>query len=136
MTDYIELLKNNQQKITNHKRAIIELFADYKHLDANAITRHLQDRSIKISLATIYRILGVFEENGIITKHNFGDNQAIYELNQADEHHDHLICIKCGGVTEFINQQIEDLQKMIAIENSFKLLSHTLNIYGYCKSCQ
>ena len=134
--DLIKQLKDAGIKITQHKLAVLELFAEYKHLDAFQIAKIFQAKDIDISLATIYRILSSFEEHKIITKHNFGNEHANYELAISNEHHDHLICIDCGKVIEFVNQQIEELQLQIAKQNQFEVKSHTLNIYGFCSECK
>lgn len=133
--NYIQQLKDCKIKITPHKIAILELFVQHKHISAMEIVNTLAKQSIEISLATVYRILSSFEEHKLISKHNFGNEQAIYELNNSLEHHDHLICTSCSKVIEFSNQQIEDLQISIAQLNNFQLLSHTLNIYGVCENC-
>ena len=99
------------------------------------IVQQLHEKQNDISIATVYRILASFEAHKIITKHNFGNEQAIYELTCAGEHHDHLICISCGQVIEFVNQQIEELQLAIAHQNKFEVFSHSLNIYGRCCQC-
>lgn len=128
-------LKLSGIKITPHKIEILDLFAEHGHMDATQIVKLLDSKSIDISLATVYRILSSFEANQLIRKHNFGNDQAIYELNRDNEHHDHLICLRCGQVIEFVNQQIEDLQALIAEQNQFKVSNHTLNIYGLCQEC-
>ena len=134
--NYIESLKIHKIKVTPHKLAILELFNHYRHLDATQIVQKLYEKTIIISPATVYRILASFESKLIISKHNFRNEQAIYELNIENSHHDHLICLKCGGVMEFNNQQIEDLQQIIAKNKNFQLVSHSLNIYGYCNLCK
>lgn len=134
--DTVNQLKQAGIKITQHKLAVLELFAEHKHLDALEISRIFHKKNVDISLATIYRILSSFEEHKIITKHNFGNEHANYELSVSNEHHDHLICIKCGKVVEFVNEKIEELQLQITKQNNFELYSHTLNIYGICSECQ
>lgn len=131
----IDLLKRYNIKITPHKLAVLELFTMHKHLDANQIIRLLNANSSNISSATVYRILANFEQHAVISKHNFGNDQAIYELNENESHHDHLICLGCGVVIEFNNPQIEEIQIQIANANNFSMLSHNLNIYGHCKNC-
>ncbi len=132
----LELIKNKGMKITKHKLAVLELFGNYKHLDAMQIYALLQQKKIGISIATVYRILTNFENNNIIEKHNFNNEQCIYELVIENDHHDHLICLKCKKVIEFINNEIEKLQQQIAQENNFTIINHNLNIYGICNECQ
>ncbi len=133
--NYQQQLKNSGIKVTQHKLAILKLFEQNKHLDATTIVDLLHTQQVDISLATVYRVLSSFETHKIINKHNFGSEHASYELNSTEEHHDHLICLKCGSVIEFVNQEIERLQKEIAKENNFHLVHHTLNIYGNCSNC-
>lgn len=132
----IELLKNKGIKLTKHKLAILSLLNSNKHLDATQIFNLLQDRGINIGFATIYRILTNFENNGLIQKHHFNHEQSTYELINPNEHHDHLICTNCHKVIEFLNENIESLQNEIAATNNFKIVSHSLNIYGICSKCQ
>ena len=132
----IQQVREKGVKLTKHKLTILELFNLYKHLDASQIYTILINQGVNISLATIYRILTNFEHNEIIEKHNFNNEQATYELMNPNEHHDHLICIKCHKVVEFVNEKIEELQKEIAHTNEFNIMSHSLNIYGICGDCQ
>lgn len=134
--DFSKILKSSGIKVTAHKIAIYELLYQHKHIDATQIINQLNHKSIEISLATVYRILSSFEQHKLISKHNFGNDQSFYEINSTVEHHDHLICTKCGIVIEFSNQQIEDLQAEIAKSNHFVISNHTLNIYGICEICQ
>lgn len=135
MIDNSELLRKFEIKVTAHKLAILEVFSKNKHVDINQIISGLKANSIEISLATIYRILASFEKHNIISKLNFGDDQAIYELNDNSQHHDHLICTKCKCVIEFNHPQIEALQLEVAKDNQFTVLNHTMNLYGICSKC-
>ncbi len=130
-----DYLKHLNIKVTPHKIAMLELFERFRHLDAMQSIKILDKQGINISTATVYRILSEFEQHQIITRHNFGNDQGIYELNRNSEHHDHLICVTCGKVIEFINPQIEELQLQIAAENNFIVSNHYLNIFGTCKDC-
>ena len=132
----VQTLKEKGIKLTKHKLAILELFDSHKHLEAHHIFNLLQNNKVNISLATIYRILINFENNGIIQKHNFNNDQSTYELITPNEHHDHLICIRCNLVIEFLNEKIEALQQEIAQANNFQIISHSLNIYGLCNTCK
>lgn len=136
MLNSSKLLRDKGVKITPHKLTILEALNEHKHLDAARIQSLLQQNSIIISTATIYRILSEFEHKNIITKLNFNNDQATYEINDHSTHHDHLICSSCGHVIEFNSQEIEDLQIAIATQNNFKVTHHSLNIYGICHECQ
>jgi Fur family ferric uptake transcriptional regulator len=132
----LQSLKNMGVKITKHKIVILQLFDLYKHLDASQIHSLLRAQGTDISLATIYRILSVFESNNILEKHNFNEDQAIYELVRPNEHHDHLVCVKCNKVIEFFDCKIERIQERIAKENKFRIVNHHLNLYGICEDCE
>ncbi|MFN8770884.1 MAG: Fur family transcriptional regulator [Neisseriaceae bacterium] len=132
----IQILTTKGIKLTKHKLAVLKLLTSNKHLDATQIFNLLQEEGINIGIATIYRILTNFENNGIIQKHHFNQEQSTYELITPNEHHDHLICTKCHRVIEFLNENIEALQNQIAATNNFKIISHSLNIYGICEKCQ
>lgn len=132
----IQLLKNKGIKLTKHKIAVLELLTANKHLDATQIFTLLQNQKIDISLATVYRILINLTNHEIIQKHHFNNEQSTYEIMKPNEHHDHLICVTCHKVVEFLDEKIETLQNDIAQANNFKIVSHSLNIYGICKNCQ
>lgn len=129
-------LKDAGLKVTAPRVKILELFenSEEKHLSADDVYRILVISSEDIGIATVYRVLTQFEKAGILTRHNFDGEQAVFELNSG-EHHDHLLCIKCGEVSEFFNQQIEDLQSQIAKDKGFKMTDHCLVIHGICKRC-
>lgn len=129
-------LKDTGIKPTKHKLAVLSLFETNKHLDANQIYNLLRDQNNIVSLATIYRILSTFEAKHVLVKHNFKDEQFTYELLNPKSHHDHLICLKCNKVIEFVDLNIEKLQNQVAKHNNFDIISHSLNIYGTCIECK
>ncbi len=128
-------LKNKGITPTKHTMALLGLFNMHKHLDANQIFSLLQYNGVEVSVATIYRILTNLETKNVIQKHNFNNEQATYELVIPNEHHDHIICVSCNKVVEFMDDTIEQLQNKIALENNFHILHHSLNIYGICTDC-
>ena len=83
----------------------------------------------EIVLATIYRVLTQFEQVGLLIRHHFEGGKAVYELNEKS-HHDHIVCLQCGHVTEFVNEEIENLQTKVAEEHGFKIIEHSLIIYA------
>ncbi|MCC2626120.1 MAG: hypothetical protein K0R14_1993 [Burkholderiales bacterium] len=131
-----DIIQNKGLKLTKHKLAILEAFKLHKHLDAHQINTILNKKGNVVSAATIYRVLASFEANGIIVRHNFKEDQAVYELADPSHHHDHLICTKCNKVIEFYNCQIEILQEEIAKKNKFEIINHHLNLYGICSDCK
>ncbi len=106
-----------------------------RHLRAEDVYRILLTRGEVVGLATVYRVLTQFEAAGLVSRHNFEGGQAFFELERG-AHHDHLVCIKCGRVVEFLDEAIEERQRAIAAEHGFTLEDHTLNILGLCPNCQ
>ncbi len=109
--------------------------ANNKHLSAEDIYQYFQTQEIHIALATIYRVLAQFETAGLVYKHNFTDDHAVYEINNG-EHHDHLVCTSCQKVEEFINPIIEEQQELIATKMGYQITGHSLHLYGLCRDCQ
>ncbi len=97
----------------------------------------LLENEDEIGLATVYRVLTQFEAAGLVTRHNFEGGHAVFELDRG-EHHDHIVCVSCGRVEEFMDHMIEKRQQEIAEEHDFEMVDHSLIIYGRCKdpNCQ
>ena len=138
-----EQLKHSGLKVTGPRLKILGLFesADRRHLTADDIYRMLLGEHIDVGLATVYRVLTQFEQAGLLLRSHFesskGDGRAIYELNEG-QHHDHLVCLDCGHVEEFVDEAIEKRQRDIAKNLGFKLQEHSLAMYGHCqkKNCR
>lgn len=132
-------LKKAGLKVTLPRMKILEILenSDKRHLSAEDIYRDLLESGEDIGLATIYRVLTQFEGAGLVIRHHFETGQAVFELERG-EHHDHLICIKCGKIIEFLDEAIEIRQKEIAKNNGFIISDHSLIIYGICdnETCQ
>jgi Fur family ferric uptake transcriptional regulator len=104
------------------------------HLSAEGVYKALLEGGEDVSLATVYRVLTQFEEVGLVSRHNFEGGHCVFELCLGS-HHDHLVCIECGIVEEFVDEVIEQRQKVIAEQAHFKMTDHALNIYGVCPKC-
>ena len=130
-------LKKAGLKVTLPRMKILELLESGKlrHRSAEDIYKALLDQDEEIGLATVYRVLTQFEGAGLVSRHHFEGGQAVFELNEG-EHHDHLVCVSCGKVVEFVDEVIEQHQKQIAKDNGFTITEHSLIIYGRCKNCQ
>jgi len=117
-------------KVTQPRKRILELLEDAegRHMTADDIYRVLIQSGDDLGLATVYRVLHQFEAAGLVVKHNFESGQAYYELDSGD-HHDHMVCVETGKVTEFVNQEIEELQSKIAAEHGYEIVDHSLVIY-------
>ena len=99
------------------------------HPDVEEIHRRASEIDANISIATVYRTMRLFEESGVVERHDFQDGRARYE-EATETHHDHLIDLRSGDVIEFVNDEIEALQKRIAEEHGYKLVDHRLELYG------
>jgi len=116
-------------KMTDQRRIIVRVLSESgDHPDVELIHRRASEMDPRISVATVYRTLRLFEEAGIIEKHDFGEGRARYE-EAGQEHHDHLIDMKSGKVIEFTNEEIETLQHMIAKQFGYHLIDHRLELY-------
>lgn len=123
-------------KVTGPRLKILELLeqASTRHLSAEEIYKTLLESGEDIGLATVYRVLTQFETAGLVKRQNFEDTYSVFELNQGP-HHDHLVCIKCGRVDEFVDKTIEQRQKIVAKQANYQMTDHSLIIYGVCNKC-
>ena len=130
-------LKNAGLKITLPRIKILEILESSKvhHLSAEDVYKHLLQNEEEIGLATVYRVLTQFEDAGLVIRHHFEGGHSVFELSSED-HHDHLVCVKCGRVEEFHDEEIERRQRNIAVERGFELTDHNLNLYGLCPACK
>jgi len=124
-------LKKTGLKATLPRLKIMDIFehSKQKHLSAEDIYKLMIGSNNEIGLATIYRVLTQFEQVGLLIRHHFEGGKAVYELNEKS-HHDHIVCLQCGHVTEFVNEEIEKLQTKVAEEHGFKIIEHSLIIYA------
>ena len=129
-------LKKAGLKVTVPRMKILQLLeqATDPHMSAESVYNSLKEANEDVGLATVYRVLTQFESAGIVIRHNFSDDHAVFELNQKS-HHDHLVCVKCGKVKEFVDEVIEQRQQAIAERANFEMTDHNLNIYGICEAC-
>ena len=129
MTDDAEL-KRAGLKVTLPRLRILELLedGDKAHLSAEEIYRRLIDAGEEVGLATVYRVLTQFEQAGICIRHNFEEGHAVYELTPSD-HHDHMVCLDTGDVIEFTDELIEERQKILAEENGYEIVDHSMVLY-------
>lgn len=123
-------LKKAGLKVTLPRLKVLEVLgqAEPHHMSAEDVYKNLMQSDETIGLATVYRVLTQFETAGIVERHNFDDGHSVYEL-AADKHHDHMVDVDTGQVTEFINDRIEELQREIAEEHGFELVDHELVLY-------
>ncbi|MDE0422099.1 MAG: ferric iron uptake transcriptional regulator [Gammaproteobacteria bacterium] len=117
-------------KVTMPRLKVLEILdqAEPHHLSAEDVYKELLRIDESISITTIYRVLTQFEQAGIVERHNFDDGHAVYEL-ASESHHDHMVDVDSGTVTEFVNDRIEDLQREIAAEHGYELVHHEMVLY-------
>ena len=130
-------LKNAGLKITLPRLKVLNILEESHdhHLSAEDVYKALHRSGEDVSLATVYRVLTQFEKAGLVSRHQFESGHAVFELSQGS-HHDHLVCVQCGLVEEFIDEFIEKRQEEIAYQNHFQMTAHSLTIYGICERCQ
>lgn len=123
-------LKSAGLKVTLPRLKILSILetSEQKHLSAEDVYKRLLEAGEDVGLATVYRVLTQFESAGLVVRHNFEDGYAVFELC-GESHHDHMVCVDTGKVIEFVNEQIEEIQKKIADDLGYKLIEHSLVLY-------
>jgi Fur family ferric uptake transcriptional regulator len=124
-------LKKTGLKVTLPRLKVLSIFENSKekHLTAEGIYKEMLGSGDEVGLATIYRVLTQFEQAGLLIRHHFESGKAVFELHDK-AHHDHIVCLQCGHVTEFVNEEIEKLQTKVAEEHGFRIIEHSLIIYA------
>ena len=120
-------------KATLPRLKVLQIFREtgQRHLSAEDVYKALLAEDSDIGLATVYRVLMQFVQAGLLERQRFEGDKAVFELNEG-RHHDHLVCVRCGRVEEFVDAEIERRQKQIAAERGFELQEHALSLYGVC----
>ncbi|WP_394836914.1 transcriptional repressor [Pendulispora rubella] len=122
---------------TDQRRLIIETFFQApNHVSIEELLAQVRTQDPRVGYATVYRTLKLLTECGVAFERRFGDGLTRYELADEAHHHDHLICIECGEITEFEEPRIEDLQEEVAAQYGFELKSHKHEMYGVCPKCR
>ena len=121
-------------KVTLPRLKILEILegSATRHMSAEEIYKRLIGSAEDIGLATVYRVLTQFEAAGLVARHHFEDGMAVFELNQG-AHHDHIVCMDCGRIEEFVDSAIESRQDAIAAKHGFTISEHSLVLYGRCQ---
>ena len=132
-------IKNAGLKVTAPRVKILQLLENRhdheRHLTAEELHRCLTQEGAEIGLATVYRVLTQLEAAGLVKRHHFESSQSVFELDQG-EHHDHIVCVRCGRVEEFSDDDIEQRQQEIARSKGFDMTDHVLCLYGVCLDCR
>ena len=124
-------------KVTLPRVKILEVLekAENRHMSAEDVYKALLEAGEEVGLATVYRVLTQFESAGLVARHHFEGGHSVFELEQG-QHHDHLVCVKCGRVEEFVDDTIEKRQRAIAESAGYDITDHCLYIYGICPDCR
>lgn len=134
MTRIEKLCVDKGLRMTDQRRVIARVLSDaVDHPDAEELYRRATAIDPNISIATVYRTVKLFEDAGILERHDFRDGRSRYE-EMPEDHHDHLIDVQSGNVIEFRNEEIERLQRRVAEELGFELIDHRLELYGVPKA--
>jgi Fur family ferric uptake transcriptional regulator len=132
-----EDLRRAGLKVTLPRLKIMKILenTEEKHLRAEDVYKILLAAGEEVGLATVYRVLTQFEAAGIVRRHHFDGNHALFELERG-HHHDHVLCVHCGTVEEFMNEEIESLQQTVAEKLGYQLTDHSMTLYGLCAKCR
>ncbi len=128
-------LEQNQLKHTKQRELILYVFLEAKrHITSEDLYQAVREEHPNIGYTTVYRTMKLLVEAGLATERHFDDGITRYEIEQ--EHHDHLVCLKCGSIEEFECELIEDTQLEIAARHDFQVLRHRHELYGHCRDCR
>jgi Fur family ferric uptake transcriptional regulator len=130
-------LRNAGLKVTLPRVKIMQILdeTESRHMSAEDVYKALRDADEDVGLATVYRVLTQFEAAGLVMRHHFEGGHSVFEM-MTEDHHDHIVCTKCGKVEEFFDEVIEAQQKKQAEKKGYTISDHSLYIYGLCKDCQ
>ena len=132
LTTYLE---QNHLKQTKQRELILHVFLEAKrHVTSEDLYQSVREEHPNVGYTTVYRTMKLLVEAGLATERHFDDGITRYEVEH--DHHDHLVCIKCGKIQEFESAMIEDKQNEIAKHHNFRILRHRHELYGHCLSCQ
>jgi Fur family ferric uptake transcriptional regulator len=132
-----QFISSKGLKTTRQRDVILDAFlSSDRHMSIEDLYLKLRVKNPRIGYATVYRTLKLFAESGIAREIQFGDGQTRYEHVAEGEHHDHLVCTRCGAIIEFENETIEKLQSEVADSYGFLIETHKLELYGICAKCR
>lgn len=132
-----QALRAGSLRLTSQRLAVLEdILTGDEHRECDDIFLSLRGRGITVSRATIYRTLDILEKVGFVRKMDIGDGRFRYENRLAQSHHDHLICLECGRIIEFVDRGIERQQERLSKEYDFQLIRHLHQLFGICRVCR
>jgi Fur family ferric uptake transcriptional regulator len=136
-THFEQRLRDRGLRVTRERREIAaHAFEHFGHFRAADLYESLLRHGHRVSRATVYRTIGHLVETGLIRRHPLGDRRTLYEPILGREHHEHMLCVRCGRILEFVQPEIERLQEDVCRRHGFRPISHTLQIRGICDACR
>lgn len=136
-TVFLEYLQANGLRSSQQRNLILDAFLSMPpHLTAEELHQRVAKKDSNIGLSTIYRSLRLFCDAGLAKQRHFEEGRSRFEQSFGEPHHDHLICTRCGNITEFECQEIEDLQEQMAARHGYTLTHHRLELFGLCEKCR
>jgi len=134
---FIDYLKKKNLKWSRQREVILDLFlSTHKHVTTEELYQLARSQSLQVGYTTVHRTLKLLSECGLASERHFSDRYTRFERKQKGQHHDHLICTKCGKIIEFKCEKIEKMQENIARQKGFKITHHRLELYGMCSTCK
>ncbi len=133
---FADFLEKKDLKLTSQRRTILREAMQDGHFSAEQLLKNSKKADPTVSKATVYRTLSLLKDARVLEEQDFGDGKKLYERAQGRKHHDHLICIRCGNIIEFENEAIETLQDSEAKKQNFKIVYHSLKLFGFCQKCK
>jgi Fur family ferric uptake transcriptional regulator len=134
---FARYLKEKDLKLTTQRELILSTFLDHQgHISAEGLFQKAREIQPHMGFATVYRTLKHMTQCGLARELDFGDGRIQYEPEFNRQHHDHMICTRCGTYIEFLNPKIEELQEQVSRKHGFKITSHRMQLYGLCQKCQ
>lgn len=137
VTRFENYLRETGLRLTNQRRRILDrAYATHEHFSAETLARWLrEEEGARVSRATVYRTLEMMVQGGFLSSVDTGGSELLYEHSLGHKHHDHMVCISCGAIEEFVDGEIERLQDKACEAKGFTAVRHTLRIRGYCRRC-
>jgi Fur family ferric uptake transcriptional regulator len=137
LSSFLQWIKEQGLKATSQREDIAQVFfATNRHISVEELYSEVRRVNPRVGYATVYRTMKLLKECGLAAERHFADGQARFENLEAERHHDHLICERCGRIVEFVHPQIEQLQEKVAQRLGFTATTHKMEIYGICQECR
>lgn len=134
---FTKYLREGKYRLTPERFAVLEkILTSEGHFDADELYLKLKSGGSKVSRATVYNTLDLLERCGLVLKHSFGENHSRYEKAHGRPHHDHMICVRCGAIIEYVSERIAKAYGEICREKKFRPISSSFQIFGICEKCQ